>query len=46
MALVVLAENISTSGIYEIRVDVQYLLTSIAQGANGDMWLRFFRRVR
>ena len=48
MALVVLAENISTSGIYEIRVDVQYLLTSSAQparakrGANGDMWLRFF----
>ena len=52
MALVVLAENISTAGIYEIRVDVQYLLTSIAQpakakrGANGDMWLRFFPGMR
>ena len=43
MALVVLAENISTAGIHEIRADAQYLLTSIAKparakrGANGDM---------
>ena len=52
MALVVLAENISTARIYEIGVDAQYLLTSIAKlarekrGANGDLWLRFFDRVR
>ena len=45
MALVVLAENISTQGSTR---SAQYLLTSIAQparakrGANGDMWLRFF----
>ena len=52
MAFVVLAEIISTARIYEIGVDAQYLLTSIAKlarekrGANADLWLRFFDRVR
>ena len=46
-ALVVLAENINTAVVYEVRVDAQYL-TSIGKparakrGINGDMWLRFF----
>ena len=35
MALVVLAENISTAGIHEIRADAQYLLTSIAKPARA-----------
>ena len=48
MAFVVLAENINTAGVYEVRVDAQYLLTSIAKparakrGMNGVLWLRFF----
>ena len=49
MALVILAENIEVAGNYELRVDAQYLLTSMAsptrakRGNNGDMWTRFFR---
>ena len=47
-ALVVLAENINTAGVYEGRVDAQYRLTSIAKpargkrGTNGDLCLRYF----
>ena len=46
-ALVVLAENIKTAGVYQVRVDGQYLFASIAKparakrGTNGDLWLRF-----
>ena len=49
MALVILAENIEVAGKYELRVDAQYLLTSMAsptrarRGSNGDLWTRFFR---
>ena len=48
MALVIPAENINTAGVDELRVDAQYLLTSIAKparakrGINGDLWLRLF----
>ena len=49
MALVTLAENINVAGNYELRVDAQYLLTSMAspttakRGNNGDLWTRFYR---
>ena len=49
MALVILAENIEVAGKYELRVDAQYLLTSMAsptrakRGSNGDLCTRFFR---
>ena len=49
MALVTLAENIEVAGNYELRVDAQYLLASMAnptrakRGNNGDLWTRFFR---
>ena len=48
MALVILAENIEVAGKFELRVDAQYLLTSMAspsrarRGSNGDLWTRFF----
>ena len=44
MASVILAENIDEAGKYELRVDAQYLLTSMAspsrarRGSNGDLW--------
>ena len=44
-ALVVLAEDIDTAGIYEIRVDAQYLLTSNAKPArekHASCGLHFF----
>ena len=49
MALVTLAENVSVAGNYELRVDAEFLLTSMAsptradRGNNGDLWMRFFR---
>ena len=49
VALLILAENIEVAGNYELRVDAQYLLTSMAsptrakRGSNGDLWTRFFR---
>ena len=48
-ALVVLAENINTNGVYEVRVDAQFVLTSIAKlvrakrGTNGDLWLQCWK---
>ena len=48
MALVTLTENIHVAGNYEVRVDAQYLLTSMASPTRGkrwknwDFWTRFF----
>ena len=48
MALVVLAETIEPAGLYVVRVDAQYLLTSTGRperakrGVNGDLCSRFF----
>ena len=43
-----LAENINAAGLFEVRVDAQFLLISIARparakrGINGDLWHRIF----
>ena len=48
MALVVLAETIEAAGLYVVRVQAQYLLTSTGRperakrGVNGDFCARFF----
>ena len=48
MALVVLAETIEPAGLYVVRVDAQYLLTSTGRperakrGVKGDLCSRFF----
>ena len=48
VALVVLAANVNVAGLFEVRMDAQYLLISIARparanrGINGNLWRRFF----
>ena len=49
MAVVIIAQRVSMSGLCEVRVDAKYLLTSMAhsvrgdkRGIDGDLWMRVF----